>query len=99
MIVTLSVIGGLLLLNIISLILVYVTPYGKSWLWHMMRTETKGFFIFWNFWMILTGICFWVCVGFEALRYGIEDCSEFKNISTKEVLEYLEGEWEKNKQK
>jgi len=98
-IVTLSVIGGILLVNSICLLLAWVTPYGKSWIYHMMKDESKAFFIFWNFFMLLTGICFWVCVGFEAIRYGIEDCSDFKDISPKEVYHMLEEAWAKNETK
>lgn len=97
-IVMLSVFGGLFLLNAISLILVWTTSYGKDWIFDTMSTSTKGFFIFWNFYMLIVGITFWIAALFDIIRYGKRDYSKFKNVTPKQLVQMLEVEWAKNKE-
>lgn len=59
--------GILFALNLISLLLVYVTPLGKDYLADLKKTNTKGYVIFWHFWMVLFGFTFWIAMGFQAL--------------------------------
>lgn len=94
-IIILLVFGGILFLNIISLVLAYTTPYGKSWLFSTMKSEGKGHFIFWNFWMLLTGFTFLLTSLFEIIRFGLGDYSEWKGVSIKELWKKLNEEWEK----
>lgn len=57
----------LLVLNVTSLILIHTTEYGKDY-YFGVKKEGKGYEVFFNFWMILCGICFWGAAGFSWLR-------------------------------
>lgn len=50
-----------LVLNLVSMLLVFITPYGKDWLqWNKKSTGGKVFFVIW---FTLCGLAFWPTVG------------------------------------
>lgn len=58
--------GTLFVLNVISLILIHTTEYGKDY-YKGVKNQGKWYEVFFNFWMILTGVCFWGAVGLGKL--------------------------------
>ena len=54
--------GTLFVLNVISLILVHTTEYGKDY-YKGVKNQGKGYEIFFNIYMLIVGICFWSAVG------------------------------------
>jgi hypothetical protein len=54
--------GIVLLLNIISIILLHTTDYGKDY-YARVKKNSIGYQIFFNVWMLLCGFCFWIAVG------------------------------------
>ena len=58
--------GIVLLLNIISIILLHTTKYGKDY-YAAVKRNSIGYQIFFNFWMLLCGVCFWIAAGFSKL--------------------------------
>ncbi len=57
------VFGILLFLNGISLLLLHTTKYGKNYYKSLKQTESPGYLIFFNAWMLLTGVCYWIAFG------------------------------------
>lgn len=58
--------GILFVLNVISLILVHTTEYGKDY-YKGVKNQGKGYEIFFNIYMLIVGICFWGAVGASKL--------------------------------
>lgn len=58
--------GIVFLLNVISLILVYVTPYGKDYL-KSVKNNSIGYQVFWHIYFLIVGVCFWPTVGISKL--------------------------------
>lgn len=58
--------GIVLLLNIISIILLHTTEYGKKY-YAEVKKNSIGYQIFFNIWMLLCGFCFWGAAGFSKL--------------------------------
>ena len=54
--------GIVLLLNIISIILLHTTEYGKDY-YAAVKKNSIGYQIFFNIWMLLCGFCFWITAG------------------------------------
>ena len=66
--IVLLVLGIVLFLNLLSLILMHTTKVGRFFYDNLK--ETKAYKIFYNFWMVLTGITFWIQVLYVRVRYG-----------------------------
>lgn len=54
--------GTLFVLNVISLILVHTTEYGKDY-YKGVKNQGKGYEVFFNIYMLIVGICFWGAIG------------------------------------
>jgi len=62
--------GIILLLNIISILLLHTTKYGKDY-YAGVKRNSIAYQIFFNFWMLLCGSCFWIAVSFSKLMEKI----------------------------
>lgn len=60
--------GILLGLNLLSLLLMHTTKVGKYFYDNI--SGSKSYKIFYNFWMVITGITFWLQVLFVRIRFG-----------------------------
>lgn len=65
---TFLVLGILFGINLLSLILMHTTKVGKYFYSNIQGS--KGYKIFYNFWMLITGITFWPMVLFSYIKFG-----------------------------
>ena len=66
--IVLIVVCALIGLNLISLLLMYTTKVGRYFYDNLKAT--KPYKIFYNFWMVLTGVTFWIQVLYVRVKYG-----------------------------
>ena len=74
------VFGILFLLNGISLLLLHTTNYGKNYYESLKQTESSGYLIFFNIWMLLTGVAYWIAFGVGELIQAIRT-KKWKKVS------------------
>lgn len=67
-IIVLIILGIILVLNLVSLILVYTTKVGRYF--YDSSKVSKAYRFFYNFWMMFTGVTFWLQVLYVRIRYG-----------------------------
>lgn len=62
------VFGTLFFVNILSILIMYITPLGEEYMSNMKKYDSKGYRIFWHIWMLFVGLIFLLILLFTDIK-------------------------------